>query len=65
MTALLLRALSRAGRTINNPFHMGRSYVLPDRGAPARDFQRIGKDMKTVGGDLRVTARRELEKHGK
>lgn len=65
MTALLLKALSRAGQTLHNPFNMGRTYVMPRRGEPARDFQRVTKDMKTVGNDLRTTAKRELQKHGK
>ena len=65
MSELILRALSRAGRTINNPFSMGGEYVRPQHGDAQRDLYKVTGDMRKVGNDLRTVAKRELKPHGK
>ena len=65
MTQLFLRALSKAGRAINNPFAMGGSYVLPKQGDAARDFTKIVGDMRKVGADLKKVAGKALAQDGK
>jgi hypothetical protein len=65
MAEILLRALARAGRSINNPFAMGGAYVLPKQGDAQKDFGRISGDMRRVGEDLKKTAEKALKQHGK
>ncbi len=65
MTALILRALSRAGHAINNPFNMNGGYVVPQRGEAHRDFVRVVSDMRKVGLDLNKVATKELKKNGR
>lgn len=65
MTELILRALARAGRTINNPFAMGGDYVRPRPGDAQRDYEKISQDMRRIGSDLKRVASRELERHDK
>lgn len=64
MAELLLRVLARAGQTIHNPFSMGRSYIKPRPGEINRDFQKVAKDMSSIGKDMKKTAQRELQGHG-
>ena len=61
MAEVLLRALMRAGRTLNNPFAMGGSYVVPQQGDAQRDFAKITGDMRKVGRDLRKTTNKALQ----
>ena len=65
MAELLLKMLERAGQAIHNPFAMGRDYVRPQPGEITKDFHRVARDMKAVGGDLKTTVQRELQRYGK
>ena len=65
MTQFFLRALSRAGRTINNPFAMGGVYVLPKQGDAGRDFTKVVGDMRLVGNDMKKVAGKALAQDGK
>lgn len=65
MAELILRALARAGRSINNPFAMNQGYVQPRPGDAQRDFSKVVGDMRKVGTDLREVARKELKRHGR
>lgn len=65
MTALILRALTRAGQAINNPFSMDGRYVVPQRGDSGRDFIKITVDMRKVGRDMKKVSAEELKKHGR
>ena len=64
MAEVLMRALARAGRSINNPFAMNQGYVQPRAGDAQRDFAKIVGDMRKVGKDLQVVAQKELKRHG-
>lgn len=65
MAELLLRALFKAGRTINNPFAMGGSYVVPKRGDAQRDLGNIVGDMRKVGSDLNKSTEKALRQDSK
>lgn len=65
MAELILRALARAGRSINNPFAMNQGYVYPRAGDAQHDFSKVVGDMRKVGNDLTKTTRKELKKHGR
>lgn len=65
MTDAILRLLAKAGKNIQNPFGSESRYVRPRQGDTARDASKIAADMRSIGGDLTRTAKRELAKHGK
>lgn len=64
MAELLMRALARAGRSINNPFAMNHGYIQPRRGDAQRDFAKVVGDMRKVGKDLKTVTNKELQSHG-
>lgn len=64
MAELLMRALARAGRSINNPFAMNQGYVQPRAGDAQRDFGKVMGDMRKVGKDLREVTQKELKRYG-
>lgn len=63
MTAIM-RFLARSGAVFTNPFQPARNYRRPRMGDAAKDFARIGGDMRRVGADLRRTSLKEIAKHG-
>jgi hypothetical protein len=65
MAEILLRVLYKAGRTINNPFSMGGSYVEPRRGDAQKDIVKIVGDMRQVGQDLRKKSDQTFKQYGK
>ena len=65
MTKYLLRALLKAGQVFENPFKMNSGYMIPSRRDARNDFARVVGDMRKVGADLRSSADKELNTHGR
>lgn len=65
MSKRLIRWLSHAGAVLSLPLGSRAEYLRPKRGDNARDLAVVVGDMAKVGADLRLTAGKELRRHGK
>lgn len=60
----LFKFLMKHHFKIASPFRATRQYVKPARGDLTSDFDKISGDMRTVTGDFKKIAKRELTNSG-
>jgi hypothetical protein len=60
----LLRFLAKHHIQLHSPFSAPRSYQKPKRGDARDDFNRVVKDMRAVGTDLRRVSEKTLTEYG-